>query len=57
MPVVFQTKINKVLIHETPAWQNDIVVVTRSVTEKHEADLAATLQKLQDHRYRAPPKN
>ena len=43
MPVVFQTKIKKVLIHETPAWQDDIIVEMRSVAKDHEAELTATL--------------
>ncbi len=30
MPVVFQTKIDKDLNYETPAWQDDIKVVTRA---------------------------
>ena len=49
----FLTKIDKVLRYETPAWQDDIIVVTRGTAEDHEADLAATLKKLQDHGYRA----
>ncbi len=53
MPVVFQTKTDKVLNYETPAWRDNIIVVTRGTAEDHEADLTATLQKLQDHGYRS----
>ena len=39
MPVVFQTKIDQNLDNLTPAWQDDIIVVTRETDEEHEAEL------------------
>ncbi len=53
MPVVFQTKIDQVLNNLTPAWQDDIIVVTRGTDADHEAELYAVLKKLEDHGYKA----
>ncbi len=53
MPVVFQTKIDKVLNYETPAWQDDIIVVTRGTAAEHGAELRKTLKRLEDNGYRA----
>ncbi len=53
MPVVFQTKIDKVLNYETPASQEDIIAVTRVTIEEHEAELTNIPKKLEDNGYRA----
>ncbi len=57
MPVVFQTKIDQVLNNLTPAWQDDVIVVTRGTDVEHEAELFAVLKQLEDHGYKASAKN
>ena len=47
-PVVFQTKIEKVLNYETPAWPDDIIVVTRGTAGEHETELRKTFKSLED---------
>ncbi len=53
MPVILKTKIDKALNYQTPAWQDDIIVVTRGSAADHEAELAQILTKLEDHGYKA----
>ncbi len=53
MPVAFQTKIDKALKYQTPAWQDDIIVVTRGTAVDHEVELAQILSKLEEHGYKA----
>ena len=49
IPVVFQTNKDQVLDNLTPAWQDDIIAVTRGTDADHEAELYAVLKKLEDH--------
>ena len=56
MILVFQTKIDKVLNYETPAWQDDIIVVARGTVEDYEAELMNISKKLEDNGYRASTK-
>ena len=53
IPVVFQTNIDKVLNNLTPAWQDDIIVVTRGTDAEHATELHAVLKSLEDHGYKA----
>ncbi len=53
MPVVFQSKIDRVLDNSAKAWQDDIIVVTRGSEEEHQAELETVLEKLQASGYKA----
>ncbi len=53
MSVVFRTKIDHVLDNLTPAWQDEIIIVTRGTDAEHEAEMHAVLKKLEDHGYKA----
>ncbi len=53
MPVIFPTKIDKALNYQTPAWQDDIIVVTRGSAPEHEAELAQIPTKLEEYGYKA----
>ncbi len=56
MPVVFQAKIDQVLKNLTPAWQDDIIVVTRGTDAENDAELYAVLKRLEDHGYKTSVK-
>ena len=51
--VAFQTKIDKALNYQTPAWQDDTIIVTRSTAADHESELTQILSKLEEHGYKA----
>ena len=53
IPTIFQEKIDQTLEYSTPAWLNDIIVVTRGDREEHENKLLDVLKKLKDAAYRA----
>ena len=53
IPTVFQEKIDRTLEYSTPAWLDDITVVTRGDRIEHEKKLFDVLRKLQDAGYRA----
>ena len=53
MPVIFQTRIDRALEYQTPAWQDDIIVVTRGTAAEREAELIQILTKLENHGYKA----
>ena len=53
MPVFFQTKIDRALEYQTPAWQDDIIVVTRGTAAEHGEQLIRILTKLENHGYKA----
>ena len=53
MPVVFQSKLDRVLDNSAKAWQDDIIVVTRGSPEEHATELGNVLNKLEQHGYRA----
>ena len=56
MPTIFQEKIDKTLEHKTPAWQDDILIVTRSTPEEHITELGKVLRKLENAGYKASKK-
>ena len=47
IPTVFQEKIDRTLEYCTPAWLDDIIVVTRGEKEDHRKELFAVLDKLE----------
>ena len=53
IPTLFQGKIDRTLEYSTPAWLDDIIVVTRSGQKEHENKLFDVLKKLEDAGYRA----
>ena len=53
MPVIFQVKIDRVLEMKTPAWQDDILVVTRGCANDHFKDVSEILERLEKAGYRA----
>ena len=53
IPTIFQEKIDRTLEYSTPAWLDDIIVVTRGDRKDHEKKLFDVLKKLEDAGYRA----
>ena len=53
MPMIFQEKIDRVLDLQTPAWQDDILIVTRGEAEEHFSDVDKILKLLENAGYRA----
>ena len=53
IPTIFQEKIDRTLEYCTPAWLDDIIVVTRGDREDYEKKLFDVLKKLEDAGYRA----
>ena len=53
IPTIFQEKIDRTLEYCTPAWLDDIIVVTRGDRKEHEKKLFDVLKKLEDAGYRA----
>ena len=53
MPVIFQEKIDRVLNNQTPAWQDDVLIVTRGEAHEHFNDINNILKALEDAGYRA----
>ena len=53
IPTIFQEKIDRPLEYSTPAWLDDIIVVTRGDRKEHEKKLFDVLKKLEDAGYRA----
>ena len=56
IPTIFQEKIDRTLEYTTPAWLDDIIVVTRGNREDHEKKLFDVLKKLENAGYRASEK-
>ena len=56
MPPIFQQKIDETLEHKTPAWLDDIIIVTRGNINKHQKDVERVLTQLQNAGYRASTK-
>ena len=56
IPTIFQEKTDKTLGHQTPAWLDDIIVVTRGTKEDYTRKLYSVLTKLEDEGYRASEK-
>ena len=56
IPTVFQEKIDRTLEYCTPAWLDDIIVVTRGNKQDHETKLFDVLNKLEKAGYRASKK-
>ena len=57
IPTIFQERIDKKLEFKHPAWQDDIIIVTKGTIEKHEAKVKETMKKLKNAGYRLHPKN
>ena len=53
IPTYFQEKIDRTLEYSTPAWLDDIIVVTRGSRQEHEKKLFDVLSKLEKAGYRA----
>ena len=53
IPTIFQDKIDRTLEYYTPAWLDDIIVVTSRDREECENKLFDVLKKLEDAGYRA----
>ena len=53
IPTIFQEKIDRTLEYCTPAWLDDIIVVTRGSKQDHEKKLFDVLNKLEKAGYRA----
>ena len=56
IPTIFQEKIDRTLGYCTPAWLDDIIVVTRGNKQDHEKKLFDVLNKLEKAGYRASKK-
>ena len=56
IPTIFQEKIDRTLEYSTPAWLDDIIVVTRGSRKEHEKKLFEILKKLENAGYRASEK-
>ena len=56
IPTIFQEKIDRKLEYCTPAWLDDIIVVTRGDRKDHEKKLFDVLKKLENAGYRASEK-
>ena len=56
IPTIFQEKIDRTLEYCTPAWLDDIIVVTRGSRQDHEKKLFDVLNKLEKAGYRASKK-
>ena len=54
---IFQEKIDRTLEYSTPAWLDDIIVVTQGDRKEHEKKLFDILKKLENAGYRASEKN
>ena len=52
MPVVFQEKLDRVLQKKFPAWQDDILVITRGNVEEHYKDITELMDILNSAGYR-----
>ena len=53
MPTIFQENIDKTLEYQTPAWQDDIIIATRSTAEEHMHQLSNVLDKRERAGYKA----
>ena len=53
IPKIFHEKIDRTLEYSTPAWLDDIIVVTRGSREEHEKKIFEILKKLEKAGYRA----
>ena len=53
IPTLFQEKIDRTLGYSSPAWLDDIIIVTRGSTREHEKKLFDILNKLEKAGYRA----
>ena len=52
IPTIFQEKIDQTLENKHPAWQDDIIVVTKGSKQKHMDELVDVLTKLEHASYR-----
>ena len=56
IPTMFQEKIDRTLEYSTPAWLDDIIVVTRGDQKEQQNKLFDVSKKLEDAGYRASEK-
>ena len=56
IPTISQEKIDRTLEYSTPAWLDDIIIVTRGNKQEHEKKLFDILNKLEKAGYRASKK-
>ena len=56
IPTIFQEKFDRTLGYRTPAWLDEIIVVTRGNRQDHEKKLFDVLNKLEKAGYRASKK-
>ena len=56
IPTIFQEEIDRTLEYSTPAWLDDIIIVTRGDRKEHENKLFGVLKKLEDAGYQASEK-
>ena len=52
MPPAFQQNIDRTLNHETPAWLDDILIVTRGSTDEHQSAVEKVMNRLETNGYR-----
>ena len=57
MPTIFQENIDKTLEYQTPAWQDDIIIATRSTAEEHMHQVSNVLENLEKSGYKASKVN
>ena len=57
IPTIFQVKIDRTLEYCTPAWLDDIIIVTRGSKQDHEKKWFDILDKLEKAGYRATKEN
>ena len=53
MPTIFQENIDKTLEYQTPAWQDEIIIATRSTAEEHMDQVSNVLAKMERAGYNA----
>ena len=53
MPAFFQENIDKTLEYQTPEWQDDIIIATRSTAEEHMNQVSNIMDKLEKAGYKA----
>ena len=53
MPVIFQDKLDRVLEGKAPAWQDDMIVITKGTMSEHFEQVSDVLQELDNNGYKA----
>ena len=55
IPTIFQERIDKTLEFKHPAWLDDIIIVTKGNTEKHEAEIKETIKTIGRRKLQTKP--